>query len=56
VYLCQETTGATLPKIAAVFNLGHYRSASYITHEIRVRKKHDLDFSTELLAIMKMFL
>jgi putative transposase len=56
VYLCQETTGATLRKIAEVFNLGHYRSASYITHEVRVRKKRYSDFSTQLLEIMKMLL
>lgn len=56
VYLCQETTGATLREIAEVFNLGHYRSASYITHEVRVRKKHDLDLSNQLLEIMKMLL
>jgi chromosomal replication initiation ATPase DnaA len=45
IHLCQELTGSTMGKIAKVFNLGHYllgdnyRSVSFITHEVRMRKQ-----------------
>jgi chromosomal replication initiation ATPase DnaA len=39
IHLSQELTGSTMGKIAEVFNLGHYRSVSFITHEVRMRKQ-----------------
>jgi putative transposase len=53
IHLCQELTGSTMGKIAEVFNLGHYRSVSFITHEVRMRKQKETKFKGQLQAIIK---
>ena len=54
--LCQELTGATLLQIAALFNLKHYRSASFVTHQVRVRKREDEAFGLRLQGLIKTLL
>ena len=56
MYLCQELTGATLFEIAALFNLKHYRSASFVTHQIRVRKREDEAFEQRVQGLIKTML
>jgi putative transposase len=53
IHLCQELTGSTMGKIAKVFNLGHYRSVSFITHEVRMRKQKETKLKGQLQAIIK---
>jgi chromosomal replication initiation ATPase DnaA len=53
IHLCQELTGSTMGKIAEVFYLGHYRSVSFITHEVRMRKQKETKLKGQLQAIIK---
>jgi len=41
MYLCQELADATLKDIAAFFTLSHTGSVSFITHQIRKKKRED---------------
>lgn len=56
MHLCQELTGATMREIAEAFNLGQYRSVSFITHEVRKRKQHESALSRQVQDIMKRLL
>ena len=53
VYLWQELTGANQRGIAEVFNLGHYCSVSFITHEVRMRKQQAPALGSQLKEIIK---
>jgi len=44
MYLCQELAEAKLNDIAEYFNLGHVGSVSFITHQIRNKKRDDKIF------------
>ncbi|HFE39283.1 MAG TPA: hypothetical protein ENK06_12865 [Gammaproteobacteria bacterium] len=53
MYLCQELADARLNDIAIYFNLGHPGSVSFITHQIRQKKREDVAFSRYLDELIK---
>ena len=53
MYLSQELTSATLAQISETFNLQHYRSASFITHQCRVKKRDEPEYQLLLEAIIQ---
>ena len=55
MYLCQELCAARLVEIAKLFNLTHYGSVTFATHQIRKRKRLDDLFNTRLEALIKQF-
>ncbi len=44
MYLSQELVSATLNEIAEYFNLGHGGSVSFITHQVRRKRREDRNF------------
>lgn len=44
MYLCQELVNAELKDIAVFFNLSHVGSVSFITHQVRMKKREDKVF------------
>jgi chromosomal replication initiation ATPase DnaA len=56
MYLCQHSTDAPLQKIAELFNLKQYRSASYAAYQVRKLKRTDEHFEQQLQQIIKMLL
>ena len=53
MYLCQELASAKLKDIADYFNLNHVGSVSFITHQIRKRKREDQVFSQKINRLIK---
>ncbi len=53
MYLCQELSAARLVEIADYFNLNHYGSVGFTTHQIRQRKKVDCQFDSKLSDLIK---
>ena len=53
MYLCQELCAARLVEIAKLFNLTHYGSVTFATHQIRKRKRSDDLFNNRLEAMIK---
>ncbi|KDC52233.1 transposase [Pseudoalteromonas fuliginea] len=51
MYFCQEVLAEKLSNIAEYFNLGHSGSVSFITHQIREKRREDKQFSKQLDAI-----
>ncbi|MEM5548757.1 hypothetical protein [Pseudoalteromonas fuliginea] len=51
MYFCQEVLAEKLSNIAEYFNLGHSGSVSFITHQIRKKRREDKQFSKQLDAI-----
>ena len=52
MYLCQEISAAKLVDIAAYFGLGNIGSVSFITHQIRKRKREDDSFKSEIDSVI----
>ena len=53
MYICQEMAGARLKEIAAYFMLSHVGSLSFITHQIRQRKRTERRFSRLIEAVVR---
>ncbi len=53
MYLCQELAGVQLKDIAAFFNLNHMGSVSFITHQVRKRKREDHVFAAQINEMVK---
>ena len=57
MYLCQELAGAKLKDIAEFFKLSHVGSVSFITHQVRKKKREDKLFLSRInqtiMSIMK---
>ena len=52
MYLCQEMADAKLCDIADHFNLGHPGSVSFITHQVRKRKREERSFARRIEAVV----
>jgi REP element-mobilizing transposase RayT len=52
MYLCQEMAHVKLKDIAAYFNLGHIGSVSFVTHQIRKKKKEDIQLARTMDAVI----
>ncbi|MBV1881034.1 MAG: hypothetical protein KUG82_05335, partial [Pseudomonadales bacterium] len=52
MYLCQEISAAKLVDIAAYFGLGNIGPVSFITHQIRKRKREDDSFKSEIDSVI----
>jgi hypothetical protein len=53
MYLCQELAGEKLKDIAEFFKLGHAGSVSFITHQVRKKKREDKHFSLQINKTIK---
>ena len=53
MYLCQELAAAKLREIADYFNLNHAGSVSFITHQIRHKKRQDKRFNHTVEGLIK---
>jgi hypothetical protein len=53
MYLSQELSAARLMEIAGYFNLNHYGSVGFTTHQIRQRKMEDHQFERKLSDLIK---
>jgi flagellar motor protein MotB len=53
MYLCQELTAAELKKIADYFNLGYAGSVSFISHQIRQKKRENKRFRRTVEGLIK---
>ena len=53
MYLCQELAAVKLKDIAQYFNLGHIGSVSYITHQIRKKKREDKILFNQISEVIK---
>ncbi len=53
MYLCQEMADVKLNDIAEHFNLSHIGSVSFITSQIRKRKREDIKFARKIDAIVE---
>lgn len=53
MYLCQEIGALKLAEIARYFNLGNIGSVSFITHQIRKRRREDSVFAAKLERLIK---
>jgi putative transposase len=53
MYLSQELSAARLVEIAAYFNLNHYGSVGFTTHQIRQCKNADPQFDHQLSELIK---
>lgn len=53
MYLCQELADVKLKDIAQYFNLSHVGSVSFITHQIRKKKREDKTFSNKINDVIK---
>ena len=53
MYLCQELADVQLKDIAEYFQLGHVGSVSFITHQIRMKKRAEKGFAARLNKVIK---
>ena len=53
MYLCQELAAAKLKEIANYFNLSHAGSVSFITHQIRQKKRENKRFRLTVEGLIK---
>ena len=53
MYLCQELAGEKLKDIAELFKLSHAGSVSFITHQVRKKKREDKYFSSIINKTIK---
>jgi chromosomal replication initiation ATPase DnaA len=53
MYLCQELAAAKLREIADYFNLSHVGSVSFITHQIRQKKRENKIFRRAVEGLIK---
>jgi chromosomal replication initiation ATPase DnaA len=53
MYLSQELSAARLVEIADYFNLNHYGTVGFTTHQIRQRKRADSQFERKLSELIK---
>ena len=53
MYLCQELADARLRDIAQLFNLGHAGSVSFVTHQVRKRRREDPVFAALIEGVIK---
>jgi len=53
MYLSQEVAAAKLSEIADYFNLNHNGSVSFITHQIRVKKREDASLRRKIDRLIK---
>ncbi|MFT4927113.1 MAG: putative transposase [Phenylobacterium sp.] len=53
MYLCQELADAKLTQLANEFNLGHMRSASHTTYQVRQWIKEDSEFKQQVEHLIK---
>ena len=53
MYLCQEMADAKLKSIAEYFNLSHIGSVSFITHQVRKRKREDTKLVRKIDVVVK---
>jgi chromosomal replication initiation ATPase DnaA len=53
MYLCQEMADAKLKDIAEFFKLSHVGSVSFITHQVRKKKREDKLFSSRINKTIK---
>lgn len=51
--MSQELSAARLVEIVEYFNLNHYGSVGFTTHQIRKRKKADHQFEHKLNDLLK---
>jgi chromosomal replication initiation ATPase DnaA len=53
MYLSQELSETRLVEIAGYFNLNHYGSVGFTTHQIRQRKSAERQFDSKLSELIK---
>ena len=53
MYLCQELADVKLKDIAEFFKLSHVGSVSFITHQVRKKKREDKAFLRRINEIIK---
>ena len=53
MYLCQELASAKLCEIAEYFNLNHAGSVSFITHQIRQKKRENEQLNLTIESLIK---
>lgn len=53
MYLCQELAARKLKDIASHINLSHIGSVSFITHQVRKKKRDDKRFLGKLDEIVR---
>ena len=53
MYLCQELADVKLKDIAQNFNLGQVGSVSFITHQIRKKKREDKALSNRINELIR---
>ena len=53
MYLCQELAAAKLCEIAEYFNLNHAGSVSFITHQIRQKKRENEQLNLTIESLIK---
>lgn len=53
MYLSQELADVKLQEIADYFGLGHVGSVSFITHQVRKKKKQDRKYSQKIDALIR---
>ena len=53
IYLSQKLSSARLLEIIDYFNLNHYGSIGFMTHQISQRKREDHQFKRKLSILIK---
>ena len=56
MYLCQELADVKLKDVAAYFNLSHVGSVSFITHQIRKKKREDKVLSRRIDTLIRVIM